>query len=473
MEDLQYLFRRTNAHYRENRDIWERSRAAYRGGENYLDRALIRHVSEIDLEFAERRKRAYYFNYPRKLAGLITQCVFSSGPQRENVNIRLAEDFSRTGLRVDEVMRQVSTLLNIYGAAAMTVEMPFFHGEVDEERKQKERLRPAVQALSPLQVPDRGIGHNGELEWLITEENVTLDQGPHQPPLQTVRRKLFTRNEFIIYERTPSTGKIVEVSRAKHNLGCVPALYLAEPEGYGLHGGHYFEDVVRISDAILNNESEAQMNVVKQMFGLLVISEGFARGVRPGRDNGANSGQEKFSHVLARSAAIWESPEERGISRYISPSGADTSLIRAENQALKEELFDTIGMSLASSCRQAQTAESKAWDFHRVRQFLCGRADLLEQSELRCWELMAGMDHSITIPQISYNREFAVTDLQSSIASLTELKRFSGGAEYRREVARAALFLLEKIKRIDPARRKDILAEIENWQNRNTEAENV
>ena len=91
-----------------------------------LTQALIRHVSEIDLEFAERRKRAYYFNYPRKLAGLITQCVFSSGPQRENADIRLAEDFSRTGLRVDEVMRQVSTLLNIYGAAAMIVEMPFF-----------------------------------------------------------------------------------------------------------------------------------------------------------------------------------------------------------------------------------------------------------------------------------------------------------------------------------------------------------
>ena len=33
--------------------------------------------------------------------------------------------------------------------------------------------------------------------------------------------------------------------------------------------------------------------------------------------------------------------------------------------------------------------------------------------------------------------------------------------------------LLEKIKRIDPERRKKILGEIESWQNRNTEAENV
>ena len=191
MEDLEFLFRRTNSHYRENKSVWERNRAAYRGGENYIAQALIRHVSEIDLEFAERRKRAYYFNYPRKLAGLITQCVFSSGPQRENADIRLAEDFSRTGLRVDEVMRQVSTLLNIYGAAAMIVEMPFFSGEVDEERKQKERLRPAVQALSPLEVPDWGIGRDGELEWLITEEQVTIDQGPGPPDLADRPQKTF------------------------------------------------------------------------------------------------------------------------------------------------------------------------------------------------------------------------------------------------------------------------------------------
>ena len=352
----------------------------------------------------------------------------------------------------------------------MTVEMPFFNGEVDAERKLKERLRPAVQALSPLQVPDWGTGRDGELEWLITEEDVSLDRGPFMPPLQTVRRKLFTRSELVIYERVPENGKIVEISRARHGLGRVPALYLAEPEGYGLHGGHYFEDIVRISDAILNNESEAQMNVVKQMFGLLVISEGFARGARPLKDNTQGSSREKFSHVLARSAAIWESPEERGISRYISPSGADTSLIRAENQALKEELFDTIGMTIASAGRRIQSAESKAWDFHQVRQFLCSRADMLEQSEIRCWELMASLDHSIPVPRVSYNREFAVTDLQSSIASLTALKRFSGGAEYRREVTRAALFLLEKIKRIDPACRKLILKEIEK---RTTEAANV
>ena len=89
-----------------------RSAAAYAGGEAYLRQALIRHVSEVELEFAERLRRAYYFNYPRKLARLITQFVLSVEPTREGADPELVEDFSRSGLRTGEGMRQFSTLLN-------------------------------------------------------------------------------------------------------------------------------------------------------------------------------------------------------------------------------------------------------------------------------------------------------------------------------------------------------------------------
>ena len=213
------------------------------------------------------------------------------------------------------------------------------------------------------------------------------------------------------------------------------------------------------------------MNVVKQMFGLLVISDSFARGAHPAGGENAD-GREKFSHLLARSAAIWESPEEKGISRYISPSGADSAAIRAENDALKRELFDVVGMALIQPSRAAQTAEAKAWDHHQIKQFLASRVDQLEQAELHCWELMRRYDRSIRVPRIAYNREFAVTDLKSSIESLVELKRFSGGIEYRREVARTALFLLEKVRKIDPARRELIRHEIESWQSLRQEVDN-
>ncbi|WP_294479014.1 hypothetical protein [uncultured Victivallis sp.] len=463
-QDYEYLFRRRHALHRANREVWERSRAAYCGGEAYIRRALVRHVSEVEPEFAERLRRAYYFNYPRKLARLITQFILSIEPQRDGADPELVEDFSRTGLRANEVMRQFSTMLNIYGGAALTVEMPYFSGELDCERKRRERIRPAVRAWSPLEVADWAYGSDGQLEWLLVEERKLVDRGPFLPPVPSLRRKLFTRDETVIFERSGGNGPVVRTARAGHGLGCVPALLSFEPDGFGIGGGHYFEDVVRISDAILNNESEAQMNIVKQMFGLLVISDSFARGARPAVNGGGSGTGEKFSHLLARSAAIWESPEEKGISRYISPSGTDTSAIRSENDALKRELFDVVGMALIQPSRAAQTAEAKAWDHHQIKQFLASRVDQLEQAELRCWELMHGFDRTIPVPAVAYNREFAVTDLKSSIESLIELNQFPGGSGYRREVARTALFLLEKMRRIDPERREEIRREIESGQ---------
>lgn len=462
-QDYEYVFRRRHPHCRANREIWEKSRAAFSGGGDYIRRALVKHVSEVDLEFQERLHRGYYFNYPRKIARLITQYVLSVEPQRENVDPAAAEDFSRGGLRVSEVMRQFSTLLNVYGSAALVVEMPFFEGEVDHERKRREKIRPGVRAVSPLEIADWAYGPDGRLEWLLLEEEDRLDGGPFLPAVPVLRRKLWTRREHYVFEKDSVTGLTALLSRGEHGLDQVPAVYCLEPENHALAANHYFEDVVRISDAILNNESEAQMNIVKQLFGLLVISDSFARGARKS-DGGGGGAETRFSHVLARSAAIWETPEEKGVSRFISPSGADSETIQQTNLVLKKELFDVVGMALSPELHMAQTAEAKAWDNHNVRQFLASRVDILEQAEARAWELMHAFDPAIPVPRVVYNRDFSVVDLQNSIASLLELKRVSGGAEYRREIARTALFLLEKIRRIAPERQRAILQEIDRWQ---------
>ena len=129
--DMNYLFDRCHSTYRQNREVWERSLAAYSGGREYISRALIKHVSEIDLEYAERLERAYYFNYPRKIASLITQYIFASDPDREGADTLLCEDVSRDGMRINELMRQASTMVNVFGSAWLVVEMPGFNGFVD------------------------------------------------------------------------------------------------------------------------------------------------------------------------------------------------------------------------------------------------------------------------------------------------------------------------------------------------------
>jgi len=456
--DYNYIFRRQHPDYRRNRAVWERSCAAYSGGANYIQQALIQHVSEIDLEYQERLKRAYYFNYPRKIARIITQYIMSVDPVRCHADVQLLEDFSSTGLRTNEIMRQFSTLLNVYGSAWMLVEMPAFEGTVDSERQQLENLHPYAVALSPLAVVDWSQNANGALEWVLIEENHFDNSGIFTEPRTARRRRLWTRDSWQLFEE--AAGEVKLIASGRHDLGCVPAIHASEADGYGMNCGHWFEDVVRISDAILNNESEAQMNIIKQMFGLLVISENFARGNRPARRDSSSS-ESKFSHTLARSAAIWESSEESGISRYIAPNGAETATIRTENKHLKSELFDVVGLTVIRETREMQSAESKAWDHRQICQFLLNRVDLLEQTELAVWKLMNKYDPAITIPQIAYNRDFAIVDLKESIAGLLELNNIHAGSNYRREIARSAVNLLNSCRKIDQQTMQDIYDEID------------
>ena len=456
--DYSYIFSRQHPLYVQRHSSWERHKAAYSGGAAYIQKALVQHVSEIDPEFSERLNRAYYFNYPRKIARLITQYILAGDPVRTGADPELIEDFSRSKLRTNEVMRQFSTLLNVYGSAWMLVEMPRFEGDVDIERRKQERLHPYAVAISPLSVPDWSEDSSGELLWAVVEEDFYENSDPFKEPVSKKRRRLWTREYWQLFEEESGTVKLIDESR--HDLGCVPLLHVSEIDGYGMDAVHWFEDVVRISDAILNNESEAQMNIIKQMFGLLVISENFARGSRSTLSS--NSSEDgKFSHILARSAAIWESGDESGISRYISPHGAETNIIRNENTHLKNELFDITGLTIVRETREKQSAESKAWDHQQVCQFLLNRVDLLEQTELAVWRIMNLYDPTVSVPQVAYNRDFSIVDLKESVASLLDLKNVGGGVEFQREIARAAVTLLGRYQKIAPERQQKIYEEID------------
>ena len=104
-----------------------------------------------ELEYAERLERAYYFNYPLKIASLITQYIFASDPDREGADTLLCEDVSRDGMRINELMRQASTMVNVFGSAWLVVEMPGFNGFVDMERKVREKIRPYMKCYTPLE----------------------------------------------------------------------------------------------------------------------------------------------------------------------------------------------------------------------------------------------------------------------------------------------------------------------------------
>ena len=453
---MKVLLTRENPFYSAHKRGWQKSYLAYSGGKNYVSKALIQHLSEIPDEYEERVQRAYYFNYPRKIARIITQYVLATRPERENADEELVEDWNRSGLRVDEVMRQFSTYLNVFGVAWLAVDMPNFEGIKTKADEIAEKLRPYCVALSPLSVTDWNYGADGQLEWVLVKECEWDNSDPFGDPVEVDVRKLWTRDTVTIIKKRKDGQDSQQV--VEHGLGVVPFIRKEEVDGYGIDANHWFEDVVNISDAILNNESEAQMNTVKQMFGLLVVSESFANSARTAIEQAdPNEPAPSVSSIISRSAAIIESVEDKGISRYISPSGAENATIRSENQALIRMMFECIGLAVSKDTRMVESAEAKLWDFQNIEQYMRTHADVLEQSEYQAWELMNRWNPAISIPTISYNRNFAVLDLQQSVATLIELSGFNPeNEEYQHEISKTAVVLLNRLRQLSQEKQEEI-----------------
>jgi hypothetical protein len=469
------LFERTHPLVSKYENTWIRINQAYSGGASYLKTALIRHMAELEMAYLERLKRAYYINLPKKIARLISHFLLSSKPKRDGVDDDVQEDFDRHGLRVDEVMLQASTTLNCYGLSWLLVDMPAVVDDVDMETKKKHKLRPYCQVLSPFAVRDWAYDSDGEIAWAIISETRLDEKTPFSERERIECRRVWTRSDWRLFEKN-SNGEIKETANAVHGLGRVPLVKIEEADGFGMgSGAHWFEDVVRISDAILNNGSEAQMNIIQQLFGLLVLPESFARSsgtVEITEETTEESSRETtatstltLAQELAKSAAIWETEQERGICRYISPGGVETKTIREENTYLKEQLFDVVGLALQSSSKSAQTAESKAWDSVNIQQGLANRAIQLEQAEAKAWELLNLWDSSIKIPTLAYNHDFSVKDIEKSVAALMNLSSFDAGDEYAREVKRAALAKLAELNQVSPETYQKVLKEINEVSN--------
>jgi hypothetical protein len=68
----------------------------------------------------------------------------------------------------------------------------------------------------------------------------------------------------------------------------------------------------------------------------------------------------------------------------------------------------------------------------------------------------------LSVPNVSYNRNFAVLDLKESIAALLELSSFNGeNAVYQKEVGKTALNLLNRLRQLPAGIQEEILKAID------------
>jgi len=488
LSGTELIFERENEFYFKNKSIWKRALSAYNGGREYIEQVLTKHPAETPEEFAERRDATYHLNLVKYSVRSFSDYIFSKEPRRIFPDGKLnpiVEDFDRQKQHANIVMRKMFDYYTLCNLTWAFVSMP----NVSTASRVAYNLvgksiRPHVVTLSPLAVPDWCFDDNGELEWIIIEEFVTMKADPSKAPEARKVRTLITKEYYqkfsavmlTPYTYQPDTGITVS-PKYKHGLGKVPVIPFSDIIYDKDFNKPAIEDVLTISEAIMKGESELLTNILKQTYGQVVLpmsSQAIQSRImaRISKELGGDYDrcsaqvermvQQEVALVLSRNVAIFEDTDEVGIARYIQPDGATLSGIIDHNDRLINLTTRFVGLLTGVTTTQRSSADSKAMDNAQLSAQLNNISSKLQELESNIWKLFNSHSKAIKIPAIEYNKNFNLNDFKSTITGIVELANVNGGPAYRKQVKRMATMALDSISRIPDETYQTIRTEIEN-----------
>ena len=483
MDWKRLIFEREAPFYTANLTIWNEAASALNGGRKYIRETLKRHPSETEEEYRARVDNSYNINLIKYATKRFGDYIFSTPPRRQGANPVCVKDFDRKQAHINTVMREIFDYHTIFSLVWVFVDMPRLSMPmIDLASKEKNKIRPYGRAVAPMQVPDWSFGETGDLDWVILEEFVLEKTNPLLEPVEIQRRTLYTRDYWQVFERVLETGipadpslDIIAYDPVPNAVGIVPVVPYTTMLPERLVTVPPVEDLLTIHNAVLAGESELLTNILKQTYGQLVLPATATTTVNQikarlaQRDPNIDFSDpvvneiiaREVNVVLSRTKAIMETEEERGIARYIQPAGATIDSIVSHNNRLMDLMMRLYGFLVGVNTTQRASAESKAVDHTSLASQLVSIASGLEELETRMWELMNKFDSAISVPQIEYNRDFDIHELNAVITAMVELVNLDCGTEYNRQLKRTAVNILNNLHHIPDEVHETIQKEIE------------
>ena len=477
------IFNRYSPYYIDHFKTWIKAISAYNGGRSYLEKVLKQHPSESPDEYNERLNSAYNLNLIKYAVNEFGNYIFSRAPRREALDELIASDFDRQKKPVNDVMWDIFRYHNLCGLVWVLVDMPVLNGNViDIATKTQQKIRPYCKVLSPLSVVDWCFNELGELDWIIIQEYITEKKNPASLPVLVKKRVLYTKEYYQMFTQTVATGntKASAISytptvheRRKNELGIVPVIPYSEILMEREFNTPEISDILTIFDAVLAGESELLTNILKQTYGQLVLPMSLHSIVTRVKSSLAVAGidinaptteaivQREVATVLSRTKAIYEDGDERGIARYIQPTGAEISGIINHNDRLIALIMKIAGFLVGVATTQRESADSKGIDNVSLASQLIRIASRLEDLENNIWRLFNKFDSTIQVPKVMYNKDYDIHEFRAVIQGIVEFANINGGEEFCKQVKRTAVHAMDSIHRIPDGTWSDIMKEIE------------
>jgi len=424
-EDLPLEMTRQNPHYTARAEQMMINILSVAGGRPYVQKRLTRWAGETTLDFkggerydgdkvSGRLQQSHSFPYPKRIVDKINQYVFNEPPTRDGVDEAFELDASADGCSLDDLMIQANEYVTSCSWCWIGIDSPDLGDEpVSKAEQQASKIRPYWSIYSPTSVPDWKFNAIGELEWLITEGVEYSAGSPKEAPQTLKVRRIWSAGEVeVIKQGMDEDGKWVEVSRVttSFNYDGVPFVLV----GKIIAGGYSFDDIESINRTIMDLESVNRANFFRSSYPQIVLPATVLQNVA---DAYATDVAGATSLVFGQNSPILIS--EGDINPfYLMPDSGALKAPREEIQALKYNMFDSVGLMLQSESKQVASAESKAWDFLDVAQVMKARAQTLEEAETRAAKITAEFDPSMSEWTPIYNRDFDIGDFSEELNAL-------------------------------------------------------
>lgn len=443
--EVKNIGEREHPDYKRKRELWDFLMASYRGGLGVSNRydgltnalndytairsgyypGLFKFRREEDEDYSLRVQMTPYRPYARRIVKTFAKYVTKDNPVREGVDKYsvLIDNIDRKRTPLTLFTRNILSMYLSLGSMNILVDMP----SVDvtpASRKHADDLglRPYAIPILPQQIVDYDLDEYGKYKWLIIQSTHVVNDPKKDGAEEITRRTYWDSEIWRVYEKG-SDGIYKPGKNGTHTCGRVPVVRVIEDDidNDVITPEAWFYDLADINRAIYNLDSLDLANFYYQTLGILVL---------PGKSTGTN----ETAVELSNKTAIFENgQEENGITRFVAPDGTPYEMFDKKIETLKLEMYRIAGLSQRKDTREAESAESKEWDFQETNQFLASVAHIANYVESETLSIAAAYMGNSFDGNIKYPSDYKVAEVSKTIEAALDLKQLGFGTETGRK----------------------------------------
>lgn len=413
------------------------NRLAANGGRPYIKTRLWRAPNETDTQWkgdpeegiVGRVQRSCLINDAGRIRDKISQYIFKTQAQRDGADQTFLDNVGKK-LSVNEFMRKVNDAITTGQWAWVQVNRTPQQYDANGKPLAKTLAnagRVSWRLWESVNIPDWCITPDGEIVWLIVRTEEYINTDPTQPG-KTVKISTLYRKEddgkVYVTEECDNATAAKDMQLKSHwefkGLDRIPFVLIGKPS----YDAWWFDDVENIQAQVMNYDSMHNETITDSIFPQLVVPMSLLGQLQTNLALDNMGAKEVITLqrelIKGRKNPFYETPEDRGTTRYLTPSSADLKMVTDEQGRKRALLFDMAGLALFNKeTRQIQTAESKQFDQLDTNSTLGYRALLLETAEKDIIALSKVFDPTFKEWKPVYNKKFDVVDVTALSAAIT------------------------------------------------------